>query len=257
MKPYNLGGGKTVFPVKHSFLKQKVPRVLLLMLVIVSVARSSSPVFAYSDLPGAAATASHSLAGNPAAITIPNGSRSVKVDGNCSLKEYQDAVGLSFIDGNGTTGTVYLKTRGAYLYICMVGAVGSYPGRFASIYIDPDFGREAYPHSDDLSLRVGFPGPTYSLQGADSPGAYQSVSLSGWNAATSVTTMDQAEYQVPVSFTGCGGTFGLAVYHHWFSAPADDYGWPQSQYWDVPSTWAAVQLPASSAPTCTYLPLIQ
>ena len=49
----------------------------------------------------------------------------------------------------------------------------------------------------------------------------------------------------------------MAVYHHWFSGPTNDYGWPQSQYWDQPKTWAAVQLDTQAGLGCTYLPMVR
>jgi len=47
----------------------------------------------------------------------------------------------------------------------------------------------------------------------------------------------------------------MAIYHHWFAGPSNDYGWPQSQFWDQPQTWAVVQLDGPNSQSCTYLPL--
>ncbi len=189
-------------------------------------------------------------------VIIPEGS-APRMDGICSPFEYRDARAESFVDGNNTTGTVYLKHDRNRLYVCMSGALGSDPDRFVGVYLDPDHGKEAYPHGDELSLRINLiSSSTWALRGADAPGAYTAASIPGWTAIATATTLDQAEYSISLTLLGCAGAFGMAVYHHWFAAPANDYGWPYSQYYDQPVTWAVAGLDTGLAATCDYLPLI-
>lgn len=201
----------------------------------------------------------------PGPLAIPAGRASITVDGHCNYFEYFDAAQVSFVDGNNTTGLVYLKHDNQYLYVCMAGAAGTYSQRFASVYLDPHNLRAAAPGTDDISLIVGITtGAMSSLQGNGS--YFVGSSLAGWSAAawtgyassSSTTPGDWAEFKIPLSYASpCGsGTFSLAVYHHWFDGVSNDYGWPASQYWNVPNTWGEAGLNGPVITACTYLPAV-
>jgi hypothetical protein len=139
----------------------------------------------------------------------------------------------------------------------MIGAVGSFDQRFASVYLDPKLNQGTFPQTDDLSFRANIVNPgTTSLQGGGAPGFYVPISLIGWNAATDVSFVDTAEFQIPLAYIGCSPYFGLAVYHHWFAGISNDYGWPASQFWDQPDTWAVVRLDAPRTEGCMFFPVV-
>ena len=183
---------------------------------------------------------------------IPFGNKPVKVDGVCDPKEYKDALASSFVDGGGSTGVVYLKHTHTFLEICMQGAQGSYPQRFASVYLDPELSGGAVPQPTDLALRVDFnSSQTSSMQGGGIAGYFTPVALGGWSASAQANGSDTAEFRIPLTLVGCRDTFGLAVYHHWFAGISNDYGWPASQFWDQPQTWATVVLDKFHAQQCS------
>jgi hypothetical protein len=201
-------------------------------------------------------------------ITIPTARNPVQLDGRCGFQEYSDAYVATFVDGNNTDGRVFIKHTDSTLFVCMVGAQGTYAARFASVYLDPDNRRESMPFPDDLSLRVGITdGILTGLSGGGFPGAYLPAQLSGWTAqslnsgqgenGTQAISTDQAEFRIPLALASiCGAPFSIAVYHHWFASVSNDYGWPQSQYWDQPQTWAVVRLEGAANTGCTYLPVV-
>jgi len=215
---------------------------------------SPGPDSAISGEPGPAPAASMGSLADP--LVIP-GRTAAEIDATCFGREYRDGISANFVDGNGATGVVYLKHDEENLYVCMIGAVGSYDQRFTSVYLDPDLGGGTFPQADDLSFRANLTGQDSSvLQGGGAPGYYIPISLAGWRVETSVSFVDVAEYQIPLTFVGCGSAFGLAVYHHWFAGISNDYGWPVSQYWDQPQTWAVVRLDAPKSQGCTFLPVV-
>ncbi|OIO92851.1 MAG: hypothetical protein AUK03_09195 [Anaerolineae bacterium CG2_30_64_16] len=179
-------------------------------------------------------------------IVIPQGTAPVKVDGRCDPRaEYGDAASYPYTDAFGVTGQVYLKHDGTNLYVCMVGAAGSFGQRFARVYLDTDDGRETYAEADDYALQADFAsGGRSSYKGTGVANGYTPISLSGWSAATATGNADIAEYAVPLSLIGglCGRPFGLAVYHHWVQSVGNDYGWPSNQFFDQPKTWQEVTL---------------
>jgi hypothetical protein len=229
---------------------------------------TTTPIFSPSPTPGVFPSPTPTPITTASPYTIPFGRSSVRIDGNCSSFEYFDALKVNFVDGNNTTGIVYLKHDQQNLFICMVGAQGSYASRFAAVYLDPDGRGEPFPSADELSLRIGITdGSMTTLRGGGSPGLYSFTTLQGWTAAvqtgsstfSSITPYDMAEYKIPLAYTTqCGTNAYLAVYHTWFDGPSNDYGWPQSQYWDQPSTWADVQIfGINNLVSCTFLPMVK
>ncbi len=192
----------------------------------------------------------HMLSMSPAQtpISIPYGRNLVTVDGFCNPDlEYSDAISFTYNDYGGT-GIAYLKHNATDVYVCVVGTVGSYPDRFFRVYLDRDNAREPWAEADDLGLQVDVQTGTRSVvQGTGSSG-YTPAIATGWTAATLTDNFDAAEYRISIRLTNgwCGNDFGLAVYHHWATAVGDDYGWPSSQWYDQPQTWAEVNL--DSAP---------
>lgn len=195
-------------------------------------------------------------------ITIPVAKTVPQIDGVCS--EYTEGVVETFADGGGGTGRVYLMYNGGYLYACMQGQPGSFDQRFGSLYLDPqgDGASYIFAQQDDYSLRVGIPGNTdTSMHGTGVANGYVNDSVVGafWNGvSTADGKLDTVEYRVELGRFKIDQPcqlFGLAVYHHWFSAVGDDYGWPSSKYFDQPRTWqlAQIQSPACTRPQIAYV----
>ncbi|KAA3664092.1 MAG: hypothetical protein DWQ04_07475, partial [Chloroflexi bacterium] len=137
-----------------------------------------------------------------------------------------------------------------YLYVCFDGGAGTHADRFVSVYLDTNGAGEAIAQADDYSLRAGIKnGSVISKQGTGVYNGYATVDLPGWTAATVTGDRDMAEYAIPTTYLGqsCGEPFGLAVYHQWVARQGNDYGWPGSQFFDQPRTWAWVEL---ASPTC-------
>jgi hypothetical protein len=191
----------------------------------------------------------------PAIIHIPQAKDPITLDGYCKQAEYYDAGAFQFSDASSSvSGTVYLKHDNQYLYVCMAGFLGSYDRRFASVYLDTDYGQEVYAGPEDYGLRVNITDTSnHSVAGTGS-GNYNPTALTGWSGKSFTTTTEEdAEYQIPIAMTGgmCG-TFGLAVYHHWISYVGNDYGWPSNRWYDAPNTWQPAQMYAA----CEFLPVI-
>ncbi len=193
---------------------------------------------------------------SPGLLTIPYSTATVTVDGSCSQNEY-GATGFSFADGTDaagdSTGTVYLTNDGDFLYVCMVGTSGTFNTRFGALYLDPQGNGSSYTYaqSDDFQLKVNLPDPTGSARSSfhGSGAAAGTLRILQWNSlwsgAATTGKADQVEYKIPLKNFGinaCYGIFGLAVYHHWFAAQGNDYGWPSNQWYDQPHTWQLATL---------------
>ncbi len=110
------------------------------------------------------------------ALTIPYDDIPVTLDGICdSSAEYSEAAAFLFND-TPISGTVFLKQDDANLYVCMEGSLGSYPQRFASVYLDTDNGQEDWAQADDYALRVDIITGTLSAwSGTGVPNGYASA----------------------------------------------------------------------------------
>ena len=240
----------------------------LILLFVNTFAGASLPVAAAPELFGIpAANPAGSIAPESAAPTIaPPGVLEIPVtqtaptiDGFCS--DYSDAISQTFQDGGGAKGTVYLKYDSSYLYMCIEANQGSFDNRFGRLYLDPqgDGANYVFAQKDDYGLQVDILNSVLSsFHGSDIPNGYVAdSSISGfWTGAAKTATPaggpgESVEYRVTLGRfqldTPCQ-LFGLAGYHHWFSAVGDDYGWPSNQYFDQPRTWQLVQL---ANPGCT------
>ena len=179
----------------------------------------------------------------PAAeITIPTGT-AADTDGSCN--DYGDAASFEFADANGMTSTVFLKQDGEYLYVCLEGVLGQNPERYARVYLDTDYGREAFAEEDDLALQVDIAsGRTSSYRGTGVADGYEEAAIPGWMAETGADVVEVAEYAIPLELTGgwCGADFGLSVFHHSVNVAGEAYGWPSNAFYDQPETWASVAL---------------
>ena len=176
---------------------------------------------------------------------LPVGVGPPVIDGDCGANEWGTALFENFTDANGMSGTVRLLHDANNLYICMTGEKGSFTSRFASVYMDTDDSQSPFADANDYALRVRIEGgATSSYAGTGVANGYTPITLTGWTAASAFSSGDTAEYQIPNTLTGgaCGQPFRLAVYHHWFAAVGNDYGWPSNQFFDQPATWQEVQL---------------
>ena len=213
--------------------------LLLTVFLLVVSSVSAQPVDSLPD---------HSAARPTAALPIPLlpiGTPAPVIDGDCGANEWGAALSEDFTDANGMTGTVRLIHDGTNLYICMTGQQGSLATRFASVYMDTDNSQSPFADANDYALHVNFVGGALSsYAGTGVVNGYTPITLTGWTAASAFSGGDTAEYKIPNTLTGgaCGQSFRLAVYHHWFAAVGDDYGWPSNQYFDQPATWQEVQL---------------
>lgn len=197
-----------------------------------------------------------SPASSPNQITIPYGDTPVTIDGQCDPGEYREAVSLPFADAYEVTGTVYLKHDDTDLYVCMLGAAGSFDQRFARVYLDTDNAAEPWAQGDDLAFQVDIAdGAMSSFKGTGAAHGYTSTTLTGWTAAATWGNFEAAEYRLSIALTQswCSVPFGMAIYHHWVGGVGNDYGWPSNQYYDQPHTWATVNL---DSPPC-QLPVYQ
>lgn len=224
-------------------IKQRFIVVVLLVLVLVSAGPAAA---------GSAGGSAPAL-GGPAAISqgqfvIPLGQDTVTVDGFCNTDlEYSDAASAVFADYGGS-GRIYFKHTATDLYVCVIGTVGPNRDRFFRVYLDRDNGREAWAEPDDLGLQVDIATGLLGVVQGTGSGGYTSASAIGWTAVATTDNYDAAEYRISVRLTNgwCENSFGLAVYHHWMTAPGDDYGWPSNQWYDQPQTWTEAVL--SGAP---------
>jgi uncharacterized repeat protein (TIGR01451 family) len=195
------------------------------------------------------------VAGSPAAtaatggvLSIPFSQLSPKPDGSCS--EYADGLALPFADGGGATGTVYLKHNASLLFACMKAKPGTFAKRFGSLYLDPqgDGAGYVYAQQNDYAMHVDIPGTTKSsFNGTGVANGY--VSNAGiapfWDGASTTNSQTETvEWAVSMGRFGVQPcqVFGLAVYHHWFAAVGDDYGWPSNRYFDQPRTWQLARM---------------
>jgi uncharacterized repeat protein (TIGR01451 family) len=227
----------------------------LLMLAVLALTLAANPTTPATaslplaeDQPAASRPAApHEV---PGALGIPLATVAVpKVDGVCD--EYAGASMQTFTDGNGQEATVYLVHDGANLYICMQAQPATFEDRFGSFYLDPqgDGSSYAYAQKDDYALRVNVVGSARSSYvGSGVPNGYVlDPSLDGlWDGDSAIDAAGEAvEWRVSIGrfgFGACGALFGAAVYHHWFTAVGDDYGWPGNQWFDQPRTWQLLYL---------------
>ncbi|MFL5801298.1 MAG: hypothetical protein ACJ8CR_06110 [Roseiflexaceae bacterium] len=202
---------------------------------------------AVSTAPEVAAAAPALASDGP--LTIPLSQQAPKIDGKCT--EYADAVTQTFDDGGGAQGTVFLKHNGTNLYVCMRGKPGTFKERFGSLYLDPQGDGAGYQFAkpDDYALRINIPGTTKkSYHGTGVANGYvldPSLDTSWVGAAPPDPASEVVEWSVSLSgfkLGLCGRVFGVATYHHWFSAVGDDYGWPSNQFFDQPGTWQLATL---------------
>jgi hypothetical protein len=223
--------------------------VVVALLVALSAvpARATPPLFTFDQ------SESRLPAQPQGPLSIPSGSAPGKIDGICDpAGDWSGALAVDFADYGGAAGatvtrTVYLKHDNSNLYVCLVGAVGNYPDRFASVYLDTLDTKLAKAGATDYGLRVGILTPTLSSVKGTGVGNYTTTVLSGWTAAASGVpgaNFEVAEYSIPIALTGgsCNKPFGLAVYHHWLTGMDIDFGWPSNQWYDSPQTWTEVQL---------------
>ncbi len=183
---------------------------------------------------------------NPLSIPLlPIGTPAPDINGTCDANEWSAAITEQFSDGGGVTGTVLLLHDGTNLYVCVKGGSGSLPTRFFSVYMDTDNSQSPFADANDYALHIQLvSGATSSYAGTGVANGYTPITLTGWTAARALGGSDSAEYKIPNTLTGgeCGQSFRLAVYHHWFAAVGNDYGWPGNMFFDQPATWQEVQL---------------
>jgi hypothetical protein len=244
--------------------------LILGLLVIPSFSISAAPP---DDSPAAAAAAGANVpSGVPTTLNLINifalpGTAPIPiVDGACGVQEYSSGSGYSFFDGPaGGQATVNLVHDSTYLYVCVVAQPGTLASRFASLYLDPqgDGSTYTFARQDDYSLRVNIPGASGSgtaYRGSGVANGYvsdPSIDATWWaqQASDNQGKNDTAEFRVSLKKFGinvCNTIFGLATYHHWFSAVGDDYGWPSSQWFDQPHTWQLARLVGEvNGPECS------
>jgi uncharacterized repeat protein (TIGR01451 family) len=198
-------------------------------------------------------------------ITIPATTATVDVNGTCDANEYGLAAVYTFTDIGSAAASVRLMHDNTYLYVCLVAPHGSYPTRFASLYLDPQGNGISYQFAQqyDYSLRVKIVGPSLlSMAGSGVANGYVPLNSPGvpdyWTgAATGAGVNDKndvVEYRVNLKDFGlgiCGSIFGLSVFHHWVvGGSGDDYGWPSTQWFDQPRTWQLATLSAPVGSSC-------
>lgn len=182
----------------------------------------------------------------PNATLIPLDRSTVTLDAACNAgTEYKDAAVLTYSDVSGQPGTLYLKHDGNWLYVCVVGPIGTDLRRWYAVQLDTDNGSEPQAQSNDIGLLVTLRTGSASAVAGTGAGGYAPASIVGWSARVVSGANDIAEYRIPIALTGgapCYEVFGMSVYHYWLRTNGDDYGWPSNQWWDQPQTWERVAL---------------
>lgn len=221
--------------------------IVLLNLTLVALILPAA--FASTQMP--ATNASRAQTAPDGVLGIPSGKIPHVIDGICGTDEYLEAVEVTFTDGNGKPATVRLVHDGDNLYVCMQAQPGSFDGRFGRLYLDPqgDGSSYVYARQDDLAFQVDvLDSARSSYRGSDVPNGWLSDPTLNpfWEgAATFDAQGETVEYSLSLGrlgFGDCDRLFGLAAYHHWFSAVGDDYGWPSNQWFDQPRTWSLAHL---------------
>ena len=181
-----------------------------------------------------------------AVLDIPPTQLSPQIEGDCA--EYEGIASThTFNYADGSTGTVYLMHNNGILYVCMEGQQGTFDERrFGSVYLDPqgDGSTYTFAEKDDYGLyaeilnqgRNTVMGSGVAGGWVDAPATYDQYWF-GTGAETGAG--DAAEWRISTGRFGIDvcDLFGMAVYHHWFAAIGDDYGWPSNQWFDQPRTW--------------------
>ncbi len=135
----------------------------------------------------------------------------------------------------------------------MQGKPGTFKNRFGSLYLDPqgDGGSYEFAKEDDYALRVNIPGTTTHELPRQRRGQRLCARPSRWCRRSGLAHRPPAPQSESVEWSVglgrfklglCGRFFGIGVYHHWFSAVGDDYGWPSNQFFDQPGTWQLAKL---------------
>lgn len=186
-------------------------------------------------------------AGVPAPLDIPLTQVSPTVDGFCNTNEYANALRETFFDRNEFQGFVALQHDGSNLYVCMAGAPGSRPDRFATVYLDTDNGREALAESDDMALNVTIVDSTLSAGVGNSTGGYTPTLIAGWTAQAHFFPTgggEGAEWSIPIDLVSekCGENFGISVFHHQVVEESDHFGWPGASIANSPQSWQEARL---------------
>jgi hypothetical protein len=178
---------------------------------------------------------------------------SPKLDGNCDEYPGLGAAVQTFSDGGGVIGKIYFIYTPDLLYVCMKGSQGTFQSRFGRLYINPtaDGSSYVYAKTSDLGFRVNIPGISRtSYRGNGNPNGWTpDPTLDGfWDGSSQIgaaAPSDSVEYALQYHNLNFGvncSLFGMAVYHHWFAAVGDDYGWPSNHWFDQPRTWQIAQL---------------
>jgi uncharacterized repeat protein (TIGR01451 family) len=207
-------------------------------------------------------------------VAIPKGASVAELDGYC--RDYEDALEVNYVDApfpgstGATTGTVFLKHDGSYLYVCLQATPGSNPERYASVYLDPQGDGASYEFAkeNDYSLRqyLAF-SETLTLRGKNT-GGYEPFGDGSvfWEAtipSPQTPNGDFAEYKISYGrfFIEQCEPIRLAVYHEQVLAPSlsaiNTYGWPSADTFDKPRSWQLAYLDndvCNGLPTPTMTP---
>ena len=226
---------------------------------------ANSPAAAFPLQAGLLSAAFPIRAGQPSALTsgiltIPRTTAVVVVDGVCSANEYGQGLTETFTDGNGKPATVYLVATSDQLFVCLQAQIGSFPQRFARVYLDPqgDGSGYVYANQGDDAFQVNIDSTisrtSYKGNGSPVPASWNlTPSLDGaWSGASTLsaaTGYESYEYGLKLSTLGFGtncNIFGLSVFHHWFASVGDDYSWPAGSIYDQPRTWQLARIQATN-----------
>lgn len=196
------------------------------------------------------APAEPAIPAQTAVLDIPPTQLTPEIEGDCA--EYEGvAAERTFNYADGSTGTVYLMHNSGILYVCMEGQQGSFERRFGSVYLDPqgDGATYTFAEKDDYGLYTEIVNQgRNTVMGSGVADGWVDASATfdqfwfGTGADTGAG--DAVEWRISTGRFGIGvcDLFGIAVYHHWFAAMGDDYGWPSNQWFDQPRTWQSARM---------------
>lgn len=193
-------------------------------------------------------------------LVIPTITQPITIDGNCSEFGYEQGARVvrQFDDSS------EFEVRLAYyffgkLYVAFTGLKyksGSSPYAMAGISIDKNASGDTWAQSDDVSFLVDENGNCYQGAGTGAGGMPTLTNPEPGFVAMINRGAEtwSAELEIDESlFGGAEHAVRIWLAEYWLNYVGNDYGWPSSQWYDQPHTWAPAYI-GINPPLPTNLP---